>query len=295
MIPKDTFKGKQVYIYARVSTKKQRKALPVQVNEVKAQLKKLGYKGEPIVYSEQKSGTTIERPKLKKMMIDIEQSKKPAVVVVRDIQRLARNTRLYGYLTYPWIDKNIPIVALQENLVTTTNSVPSPQGELLAGIFISAGGQEVDTRKKQTATGTKAAREAGIISGTPTNLYPNDPINPVRELVVLMDQGISQAEVSRRLGRSKSWAKDLKNKVKEIREKGNETILQEWLDVGDMVREMEQKHGPRSGKLASPQMKAVGRKTSGYFKIPWEFPKPSEEDLDEYFVNYKKYLSKSVR
>jgi DNA invertase Pin-like site-specific DNA recombinase len=295
MTPKEAIKGRQVYVYARVSTTKQRKTLPTQIKEVEQRLKSLGYKGEPKVYSEQKSGTTIERPALLKMIKDIKASKKDSIVVVRDIQRIARNTRLYGYLTYPWINEEIPILSLQESIITQTKKHPSPQGELLAGIFISAGGQEVDTRKKQTESGKVAARKEGIVPGMPMNLYYKDALNPIRELVEGMRIGINQSEMSRRVGRSKSWAKDTNNKIKLIQSKGGNKMVDEWLDVTDLIRIMEQQNGPRTGKKSSERMIAVGRKTSGYLKFPWEFPAPTQDDLLEYFTDYKKYLSKSTR
>lgn len=96
------------------------------------------------------------------------------------------------------------------------------------------------------------------------------------------------------VGRSPSWVRDTKFKFSEIREKHpmKEKKFQKWLDVGDLVRNMEKEHGTRVGQGASKRMLAVGRMTSGYFARPWEFPAPTEEDLDEYFTNFKLYQKK---
>jgi len=96
------------------------------------------------------------------------------------------------------------------------------------------------------------------------------------------------------VGRSPSWVRDTKFKFSEIREKHpeGEKGFQDWLDVTDLVRNMEIENGSRVGQGASKRMIAVGRMTSGYFARPFEYPTPTQDDIDEYFLNFKEYQPK---
>ena len=55
---------------------------------------------------------------------------------------------------------------------------------------------------------------------------------------------------------------------------------------------MEKEFGARAGSGSSKRMIAVGRMTSGYFARPWEFPAPTQEDIDFYFNNFKQFQPK---
>ena len=63
-------KGRKVFVYVRVSTDEQAGTLETQKKAVLEGLKKLGFKGKPVIYEEQASGTKINRPELQKMIED---------------------------------------------------------------------------------------------------------------------------------------------------------------------------------------------------------------------------------
>ena len=126
MTPKEALKGKKVYIYARVSGAKQEGTLPDQLATIKEGLKALGFKGQAKVFSEQASGTKNplededNRPELLALLKEVHASEKPAVIVVRDIQRFSRDPYDLGEIYNPLRRKDIPVISINESLVLGT-------------------------------------------------------------------------------------------------------------------------------------------------------------------------------
>jgi len=298
---KDTLKGAKVLTYQRVSTTKQEGNLSTQERIVKDALKNAGFSGKPEVFSEQSSGTKLDRDELLKMIaraLELKSQGKKVVIALRDIQRFSRDPYDLGilYKNTPSLEESlwfndIPLVSLTENLVTGTKNIPNPNGDLIGPILMTIGGQEVKLRKDQTKKGVDKSAEAGIIAGVGINLYPKEVLNPYRELLRMLRAGLTQSEASRRLGRSKSWSKDNRRRLEAIALIGP-TSLEDWLNVTDIIRRYEQEFGTRVGPSATKRMKAVGRKTSGYLKFPEKYPVPTEEDIQFYFDNFKDFQPK---
>lgn len=298
---KDTLKGAKVLTYQRVSTTKQEGNLSTQERIVKDALKNAGFTGKPEVFSEQSSGTKLDREELLKMIaraLELKSQGKKVVIALRDIQRFSRDPYDLGilYKNTPSLEESlwfndIPLVSLTENLVTGTKNIPNPNGDLIGPILMTIGGQEVKLRKDQTKKGVDKSAEAGIIAGVGINLYPKEVLNPYRELLRMLRAGLTQSEASRRLGRSKSWSKDNRRRLEAIALIGP-TSLEDWLNVTDIIRRYEQEFGTRVGPSATKRMKAVGRKTSGYLKFPEKYPVPTEEDIQFYFDNFKDFQPK---
>jgi DNA invertase Pin-like site-specific DNA recombinase len=285
----DALKGRKVIIYARVSTEEQEGTLGDQVKTIKAGLKQLGYKGKPSVYQEQASGTKKgekERPELWAAMDEAMKSKKPAVIVVRDIQRFSRDPYHIGVLYQPLREEEIPVLSIQEPIVLGTIKKPQPSSDLIAPIMISAGGSEVTTRKKQTLAGMDRSLERGIKGGQPLDLQSKtSKLNPYREVQRLLDAGIGQTEGSRRIGRSSSFWRKTRDKMATM----NDVQREDWFRVIDKVRAMEQEHGLGIGSKATRRMMAVRRVASGFLKQPLQFPAPSNDDLEYAFKNYNEF------
>lgn len=293
--------------YHRVSTTKQEGTLGTQEKDVTDKSKNLlRIKGQAKKYSEQGSGkNNPDREQLTLMIEEAVAAKrkgKTPVIVMRDIQRIARDPYdigfIYKYKPTPedslWAN-DIPLISLNEQMVTGTKNFKSLTGDFLAPLFINLGGQEVATRTKQTRAAVAAAREKGILAGTPINLYPKSDLNPIKTLDrLLREEDLSNRRMAEITGRSPSWVRDTKFKFAEIRNKHplGEEGFQKWLERADKVRNMEIEHGPRAGRGASKRMIAVGRMTSGYFARPWEFPAPTDDDLDFYFNNFKDFQPK---
>jgi DNA invertase Pin-like site-specific DNA recombinase len=292
--PKDAIKNRDVFIYARVSGAKQDGTLPTQVEAVKASLKAMGYRRSlrGRVFTEQASGTVLERPELAKAIKAMRANKNPSVLVVRDIQRFSRDPYGLGVLYRPLWEEDVPLIALTEQLVLGTRKNPAPNADLLGPILIAIGGQEVSLRKKQSIVGVKAARAKGIASGQPVRVYSNEPLNPYRELVRLLEAGFGQKNGSTRLGRSGSWWRKNRDKLALIRERKGDEGVEEFLSVVDKIRAMEQEFGPRFGKSVRRKgMVAVGRLISLYMVNPHEEDAPTEEEIMAVFEDPKSFLN----
>ena len=286
--------------YLRVSTTGQEGTLKNQEEAVKEGAKRLGFKGKiPLVYQEQGSGTKLDREQVNRMILElIERAKtgEKIAVLVRDIQRFARDPYDIGilYKATPnresslWAN-NIPIISVNEKIITGTKNHPSPQGDLLAPLLIGIGGQEISTRKVQIKQGINVAVKKGIVPGQPKDLFPDDKLNPYRELLRMFEAGMSQRKIAERLGKSASWASSNRRFLVGLRVRLSDKALEDWLTVTDIIREYEQNFGRRIGAGATKPMIAVGRMTSGYLKFPDKYPTPTREMIEEYYTNFGKY------
>jgi DNA invertase Pin-like site-specific DNA recombinase len=286
---KDALKGRKVFIYSRVSTPEQEGTLEDQTSAVKRGLKELGFTGKAEVFEEQMSGTKIDRPVLSEMIKQAKESKRPAVIVVRDIQRFSRDPYDIGELYNPLRDAEIPVLSINEPLVLGTRKVPQPGSDLLAPILVAAGGQEVSTRLQQTLQGVEESRKKGIFSGTPLDLYPKDALEPRGEMIRYLKAGVNPTQTSKRLGKSTSWVRKNKVVVEEILLAGGDKLLASWLQAVNLVRNMEIEKGEGKGPKATVRMKTVRRMTSGYLATPKDFDAPTQADLNEYFTNFSDY------
>jgi len=293
--------------YGRVSTRAQKGTLDTQAKDIAKKLKAVGYTKKGTLFLEQGSGTKADRPILGEAIrkaVETAKKGKKVVFVVRDLQRFSRSGYDFGYLYkyFPsekdslWFN-DIPIVGLNDNIVTGTRSQPNPNEDLIGIILTSIGGQEIEIRRAQSLGGKKEAEKEGIVAGQPQNLYYMDDPNPIRSFYdMFFKMNLPQGKSALALGRSRSWGKDLKNKMNTIilegTKAGNPNLIEDYLDVTDLIRDFEKEFGPRLGSKASKRMNAVSRKTSGYLKFPWRFPKPTRGDLEYYYQNFKEFLPK---
>jgi DNA invertase Pin-like site-specific DNA recombinase len=293
--------------YARVSTRAQKDTLETQAKDIAKKLKGFGYTKKGTLFSEQGSGTKADRPILAEAIrkaVETAKNGKKVAFVVRDLQRFSRSGYDFGHLYkyFPTAEESlwfndIPIVGLNDNIVTGTRTKPNPNEDLIGIILTSIGGQEIEIRRAQSLGGKAEAEKEGIVAGQPQNLYYLDDPNPIRSFYeMFFKMGMKQGASALALGRSRSWGKDLKNKMNQIivegKKIGNDNLIEEYLDTTDLIRDFEKEFGPRLGSKASKRMNAVSRKTSGYLKFPWRFEKPTREDLEFYYQNFKQFLPK---
>ena len=291
---REALKGRKVFVYARVSTEEQTGTLETQKQAVLDALKELGFDGKPEVYAEQASGTKLDRPELTKMIEKAKASKRPAIIVVRDIQRFSRDPYDLGTLYNPLKAQDIPILSINEPIITGTRKKPQPAADLLAPILVAAGGQEVSTRLQQTLQGVEQSRARGIVAGNPLRLYPDDKIEPRREVRRHLELGIGQSEGSRRVDKSSSFWRKTRDLIRKYEDAG---VLDDWLDSIDLIRKMEQEKGEGIGSKATIRMQVVRRMTSGYLNDPIKFKdnKPTQDDLMEFFNNFNQYRKKRTK
>ena len=292
MITKKSLGIRQIVIWIRVSTLEQKGTLKAQLEFVKKALKAYGFTDAEIarakVFGGQFSGTIISDEWNACVAYCLEQTV-PTALFTRDFQRLSRNWRLGGAMMIPLFDANVPIISVLKNQVSSTADTIQ-DNDWLIGLLMAVGAQEVDQLKKRTAAGVQAARKEGILPGTTLDFYIQDELNPYRELKRLLKAGVRQTDASRRLNKSTSWFRKRRDFFSLLSERGGDELVEQWLTATDMIRGRLATLG--KGKEDGLRKKAMLRMTSGFMKEPYNFDPFTEEDLDEYLTNYKKYRPK---
>ena len=283
---KKALKGREPIIYARVSSKDQKATLKNQIETLTKWLKANGITRKPKVFQEVISGTSINPPELEKAIAHATVKPSKSFLLVRDFQRISRNWRYGGRNMIELFENDIPVVSVIKNTISATKVSPTDD-DWLIGLYMALGAQEVDLLKKRTAEGTAVSEAKGVFSGSPPNLFPEESLNPYRELVRLLEAGVGQSEGSRRLSKSSAWFRKRRDFLREVRERGGDVLLEEYLTVTDKIRGIQQKLG--KGANDKKRLRAVARMTSGFLQRPTEFPAPTDEDLKEYITNFKLY------
>jgi len=294
MIFNKALKGREAVLWVRVSTEEQKKTMQSQEDYLRKYLKDNGYGRKSIkVFKQQVSGTVALPDELDAAITYCGERPGKCFLLVRDYQRMSRNWRFGGANMIPLYESDTPVVSALRNQVSSTSKTIMDD-DWLIGLYFSIGDQEVTQLKKRTAAGTAAAREKGIIAGTTLDFYLDDNLNPYRELRRLLKAGIGQSESSRRLGKSTSWFRKRREFFRDVLEKGGEETVENWLMTTDNMRERLRTLNLKN-KEDKKRERALKRMTSGFLKFPYEFPMPSEADLDEYLTNYKLYQPKRTK
>jgi len=294
MIFKKDLAGREAVLWVRVSTEEQKKTMKSQEDFLMKYLKDNGYARKKVtVFKEQVSGTVALPDQLAAAIAYCQERAGKCFLLVRDYQRISRNWRFGGANMIPLYESDTPVVSALRNQVSSTAKTIQDE-DWLIGLFMAIGAQEVDQLKKRTAAGTAAARAKGIIAGTTLDFYLDEALNPYRELRRLLAAGVGQNEASRRLSKSTSWYRKRRDFFREVMERGGEEAVENWLTTTDRMRE----------RLATLDLKkkddkkkerALKRMTSGFLKLPYEFPMPTVEDLDEYMLNFQLYQPKRTK
>ncbi|MBL6743883.1 MAG: recombinase family protein [Candidatus Poseidonia sp.] len=287
---KQVLKGREPVIAARVSTREQSNTLKAQVAACKAWLIEQGITRSPKVFTGTGSGTEPNPPVIVEAVDYCVKKPGKRVLIVRDYQRLSRNWRYGARLMIPLYENDIPVVSVLKNSMSSTIITPADDDWLIA-VFMGIGAQEVDQLKKRTLAGMAASREGGIIAGTTLDFYLDDALNPYRELQRLLRAGVGQSEGSRRLSKSSSWFRKRRDFFRDVLERGGEEAVENWLMTTDMMRERLATLNLKN-KEDKKKERALKRMTSGFLKFPYEFPMPTEDDLDEYMNNFQAYQPK---
>ncbi|MFZ0549136.1 MAG: recombinase family protein [Candidatus Promineifilaceae bacterium] len=139
--------------YARVSTKDQ---------DLSLQLDALKDAGCKKIYREQITGSTRERPELKKML---EQLRDGDVIVVWKLDRLARSLKDLVGLVNEMQGAGAELSSLNDQIDTAT-----PHGKFTFHIFAALAEFERDIIRERTMAGLAAARARGRKGGRPKGL-----------------------------------------------------------------------------------------------------------------------------
>ncbi|APR36718.1 recombinase family protein [Paraburkholderia sp. SOS3] len=143
--------------YARVSTQEQ---------ETRAQLDALTKAGVELVHEEKRSGATLRRPVLDKLLRNL---KRGDTLVVYKLDRIARSLKHLLSIIERLQDRGADFESLTEHIDTNT-----PAGRLMLQMLGAFAEFEREMIRERTRSGMQAAKGRGIRLGRPRSLQPEE-------------------------------------------------------------------------------------------------------------------------
>ncbi len=138
-------------------------------------------------YEDKKTGETINRPSLDRLLWAIDKGRIDCLVCFK-LDRIARNTIDGLKLLASLADKGVRVVSVSEQI-----DFSNATGKLIASVLFSVASFENSVRKERQAAGIQAARLSGVHCGRPRD---DKKLAKVREL---RDKGIPVADIAKRL------------------------------------------------------------------------------------------------
>lgn len=181
---------KNCAIYARVSTSEQ--SCELQIRELKEFAERRGW-DVVVIFEEKMSGTTVNRPQLKKLVSE----RKIDVVLTWKLDRLFRSLRDLLSVLQDWSDLGVEMVSLRDNIDLTTST-----GRLLVQIVGAFGEFEAALVRERVRAGVENARKKGIKLGRPSLRLDVGKIKSLREKgfpvrAIALELGISVGSVQK--------------------------------------------------------------------------------------------------
>jgi len=276
-------KGYIPILVGRVSTSKQRKALPAQMKFLAQRARDLGFKKKPIEVPIQSSGFKGELESQKKIQEIIDANpKKKYVAVFRDSSRIARDTENALKLIRVFSEQGVPVVTGDMPELIGKKPMGNRSTDLLFIVLSGVAQTGKESEFKAREDGTADAEEVGLIEGVPRNLYlkeykKNKGVSVHRQIVdaqPLRKNGtLSGRGLSTMLGINDKQRRKIEEELLLMPEK----VRQEYLDVIDAILEAEKVVGRRDRSPASSRtrkQKALHRVTVGYLQFPEKYPRP---------------------
>lgn len=181
--------SKQTAIYLRVSTLDQENGLKSQRRALKDYCINNGF-SKPIWYQDRLSGKDTNRPAFKKLQRDIFNGKINTVVVWK-LDRLSRSLKDGINILTDWLDKNIRVISITQQL-----DFSGATGQLVAGVLLAVAQMERENLRENTKRGLAAAKARGIKLGKRPKLFAKD-ITP------LLKDGMTIQAAADKLNKSK--------------------------------------------------------------------------------------------
>lgn len=190
--------------YARVSTKEQNLA---------RQIKELKEYGCEEIFTEKQSAKDFERPVYVKMKKKL---RFQDVLVVHDLSRFGRNKEQIKQEWEELRKENIDIVVLDTNFLNTAQYKDiQGVGDLVSNIFLEVMAWMVEEERRKILEnqrqGIAIAKAQGKYTGRKPQYSPKGSKSDMYYLILsLLDQGVSQHEIGRRLNISRSTVQRVK-------------------------------------------------------------------------------------
>ncbi len=318
-------KKARVFGYARISTEKQSAAdkkqtdpmkKPVikrQIEEVDDTLKSMGVKKIKAGdwYAEVASGTRRDRPQWLKMIAEAINEKGPALVVVKDPSRWARNTRAAVRQADELMMAGVPVFAVSTGLQTgddTHGRRPSEFFFFLVNSGFAAQTSEIQAEKADA--GVARQLKEGALAGEGTSLYPYAREDPYAVILQNPDlqktlSGNKFAEMINLVtgdeGPSIGASKAAVNKFTVIRAKLKPNELKEYMEFRARLRAilLENDADPWTSRTSTKsgskvnyyKMRALLRMAGLYLAKPYEFAPLTEQRIQEIMLEFPRFLS----
>jgi DNA invertase Pin-like site-specific DNA recombinase len=279
-------KGYIPILVGRVSTSKQRKALPAQMKFLAQRAKDLGFKKKAIELPIQSSGFKGELASQKAIqeIVDANPNKK-YVAVFRDSSRIARDTENALKLRREFSEQGVPLVTGDLPELVGKKPMGNRSTDLLFIVLSGVAETGKESEFKAREEGTADAEQAGLVEGVPRNLYLKEykrngisvhrqiiDAQPLRNNGTLSGRGLTDM-----IGIPKKFNDKQRRKIEEELLLMPEKVRQEYLEVIDAILEAEKIVGRRDRTPASSRtrkQKALHRVTVGYLQFPEKFPRP---------------------
>jgi DNA invertase Pin-like site-specific DNA recombinase len=184
----------RVAVYLRVSTLDQEKGIQSQEKALADYLEGHGI-ADVKWYRDRLSGSTTKRPAFEELQRDIFNGKVKMVVVWK-LDRLSRSLRDGINILTDWLERDVRIVAVSQQL-----DFSGTTGRMVASLLFAVAELERESIRENTKRGLAAAKARGVKLGKRPKLFAKD-IQP------LLDQGLSMSAAARHLGRSRQACYD---------------------------------------------------------------------------------------
>ena len=178
---------KHTAVYIRVSTLKQESGLDSQEASLLEYCRNhsiTNYK----IYKDRQTGGNLDRPSLKQLQDDIFKGRVSTVVCWK-IDRLTRNLRDGVNLLTDWLEKDIRIIAIQQNFDLT-----GVIGKMIMSLLLGLAEAELMNIRTNISRGIKRAQDKGIKIGG------SEPQYDYSHITALRSQGMNVSQISRHLG-----------------------------------------------------------------------------------------------
>ncbi len=182
-------KKEMVAVYVRVSTFDQQKGRDSQELALKEYCNNHGLQNVAF-YRDTLSGATTKRPAFERLQADIFNGKVHTVVCWK-LDRLSRSLRDGINVLTDWLNKNIRVVAVTQQL-----DFSGTMGQLIASVLFAVAAMERENIRENTKRGLAAAKARGVKLGKRPKLF-------ARDIVPLLREGFSVQQTAVRLGRTR--------------------------------------------------------------------------------------------
>lgn len=190
---------KRVAIYLRVSTSDQ--STELQKKEILEFCNTRGWASSCTIFEDKLSGTTSNRPELKRML-KMTREGKFNIVICWKLDRLFRSLKDIVTLLHEFEELNVEFISIKDQLDLSTAA-----GRMLMHVISAFAEFEASLIRERVKAGIENARESGVTLGRPKSINEE-------EVIRLHKKGLSMGSIARIMGIAKSSVHRIINTVR---------------------------------------------------------------------------------